>query len=131
MSPEETRQIVEFVYATKGTEPTERTFAAWHLVIGNLSFDTARQSAIMAMQDEAITYLEPKHLLAKATKMKEAAEAEQRKQKAIAFQASEKGAEMPLCAHGKGLLYCDPCCHQSAIKAGLVENKPYKQKIRL
>lgn len=129
MTPLETRQIVDFVYATKSQEATEKTYGAWHLVIANLNFEIAREAALMALRDEDIKIVEPKHILGKASRLKELAEIEIRKQSAIeAEPAKVTGVPMPKCKHDKGLLHCDPCCHDEAVKQGLKtgEFKPRK-----
>lgn len=131
MTPQETQQIVDFIYAAKDGKPTERTFAAWHLVIGNYQFDVMREAAVMALADPDINYLEPKHLVAKAGKIRDRIEADKRRELALAPSTDYSGVAMPKCEHGIGKLYCAPCCHQAAINAGLIANKPYKKKILL
>jgi hypothetical protein len=128
MQPIETKQVLDFIAAADGRNVTEQTYGAWHLVIGHLSFEQARQAALMALQDDAIRWTEPKHILAKVARLVELAKADERRERALNVSEEPKGAEMPICEHGKGLLYCDPCCHQAAIRAGLIENKPYKVK---
>jgi len=128
MQPIETKQILDFIAAADGRNVTEQTYGAWHLVIGHLSFEQARQAALMALQDEAIRWTEPKHIISKVAKLVSVAEAEQRRERALAATDEPKGAEMPVCKHGKGLLYCDPCCHEAAVNAGLIINKPFRVK---
>jgi len=128
MQPIETKQVLDFIAAADGRNVTEQTYGAWHLVIGHLSFEQARQAALMALQDDAIRWTEPKHILAKVARLVELAKADERRERALTVSEDPKGDPMPVCEHGKGLLYCDPCCHQAAIRAGLIENKPYKVK---
>lgn len=125
MQPIETKQVLDFIAAADGRNVTEQTYGAWHLVIGHLSFEQARQAALMALQDDAIRWTEPKHILAKVAKLISDSEAEKRRERALTASEEPKGAEMPVCQHGKGLLYCDPCCHDAAYAAGLVKNKHY------
>ena len=129
MNNNETAQIVDFIAAADSRNVTPQTYGAWHLVIGHLDFETARQAAVMALQDEAIRWTEPKHILGKAGRLLEVAEQDKRRQLALTREEPEQGAEMPLCVHGKGLLYCDPCCHEQAIIAGLISPRTYSKKL--
>jgi hypothetical protein len=128
MQAVETKQIVDFIAATDGRNVTEQTYGAWHIVLGNLSFEQAREAAVIALQDEAIRWVEPKHILGKVSKMISDSEAEQRRERALTFEDKDRGTPMPKCRHDLGILYCAECCHQAAIDAGLIENKPFKKK---
>lgn len=127
----ETKQILDFIGAADGRIINEQTYGAWHIALGHLSFEQTRQAAIMAIQDTEIRRIEPKHILGKVAKIISNAEAEQRKQRALTFDDSKQGSPMPKCVHGLGMLYCKPCCHQEAINAGLVANKPYEPRKNL
>lgn len=107
---------------------TAQTYGAWHLLIGHLDFDQAREATLMALQDTDIRWVEPKHILAKVARLVDLAKAEERRIRALNATDEPKGSEMPLCEHGKGLLYCDPCCHEAAVKAGLIPDKPFKAR---
>ena len=131
MQPIETKQVLDFIAAADGRNVSEQTYGAWHLVIGHLSFEQARQAALMALQDDAIRWTEPKHILAKVARLVELAKADERRERALTATEEPKGAAMPVCEHGKGLLYCDTCCHQAAYRAGLVKNKEFKVKQKL
>ena len=129
MNNNETAQIVDFIAAADSRNVTPQTYGAWHLVIGHLSFETARQAAVMALQDEAIRWTEPKHILSKAGRLLEVAEQDKRRQLALTREEPSTGAEMPVCIHGVGLLYCGPCCHEAAIVAELISPRVYKKKL--
>lgn len=129
MNNNETAQIVDFIAAADSRNVTPQTYGAWHLVIGHLSFETAREAAVMALQDEAIRWTEPKHILGKAGRLLEVAEQDKRRQLALTREEPATGADMPLCVHGKGLLYCDPCCHEQAIIQGLISPRTYSKKL--
>ena len=131
MQPIETKQVLDFIAAADGRNVTEQTYGAWHFVIGHLSFEQARQAALMALQDDAIRWTEPKHILAKVARLVDLAKADERRERALTASEEPKGEAMPVCEHGKGLLYCDPCCHQAAYRAGLVKNKEFKVKQKL
>lgn len=125
MNQNESAQIVDFIYATRTTEPTEKTYGAWHLVLSSLPFELARDAAILALRDEDIRILEPKHVFQKASKIREQKDIAIRQQSALeAEETVEVGVPMPTCKHGKGLLSCDPCCHDEAVKQGL-KSGPY------
>ena len=129
MNQQESAQIVDFVAAADGRTVTDQTYGAWHIVIGHLNFELARQSAVMALQDEAIRWTEPKHILSKAGRLLEVAEQDKRRQLALTREEPSTGAEMPLCVHGVGMLYCGPCCHEQAIIQGLISPRTYSKKL--
>jgi len=129
MNNQESAQIVDFVAAADGRTVTDQTYGAWHIVIGHLTFEVARQAAVMALQDEAIRWTEPKHLLGKAGRLLEVEAQDKRRQLALTREEPAMGAEMPVCIHGLGLLYCGPCCHEAAIVAELISPRVYKKKL--
>ena len=97
------------MFAVDGRHLEIEKIKAWHNVIGSMPLDIAQRALRMARQDERIGYIEPKHIIGKA---KEAAEAMDRQEERKKAQPEVKlGQPMPTCIHGKGLLYCDPCCH--------------------
>lgn len=128
MQPQETKQILDFIAAADGRNVTEQTYGAWHLLLSHLNFELTRQATMMALQDTAIRWVEPKHILGKVAKVISDIEADERRQRALNIQSEEKGSPMPTCKHGHGLLKCEPCCHQAAIDAGLISNRPMKRK---
>jgi hypothetical protein len=129
MQPAETKQILDFISAADGRNVTEQTYGAWHLVIGHLTFEQTRQAALMALQDVDIRWVEPKHILAKVAKLIATKEADDRRMAALNATPEPKGLPMPNCKHGIGVLKCEPCCHQAAIDAGLIDNKPYVKRV--
>jgi len=131
LNNEQTAQIVDFVAAADNRNVTPQTYGAWHLILGHLDFEQVRQAALLACKDENIKWVEPKHILGKVSKLISDAEAEQRKQRALTFDDNKKGSPMPKCVHGLGLLYCKPCCHQEAVSAGLIADKPYEPRKNL
>lgn len=127
----ETKQVLDFIAAADGRNLTEQTYGAWHIVLGHLSFEHARQAAVMALQDEAIKWVEPKHILGKVSKLISDSEADQRRNRALTFEDNKVGTPMPKCVHGKGLLYCGECCHNAAVKDGLIADTPYTPRKNL
>jgi hypothetical protein len=58
--------------AIDNRKPSPEAIAAWHEIIGHLSYDVAREALVLARRDESIGWLEPRHIIAKA-KLVEAA----------------------------------------------------------
>lgn len=131
MNNAESAQIVDFVVAADGRNITPQTYGAWHLVIGHLDFEQARTATLMALQDTDIRWVEPKHILGKVAKLIANAEADARRAKALGDRQVQVGSPMRVCKHNLGLLYCQPCCHQAAIDAGLIPDRPMREKITL
>ena len=129
MTPDETRQILDFISASDNRNVPEQTYGAWHILLSHLSFSMTREATVMALKDPDIRWVEPKHILAKVSKIIDTEQANIRREAALAPKIESKGSPMPNCKHGKGLLYCDPCCHERAVKAGLIEDTPYRKKI--
>lgn len=119
---------MDFVAATDNRNVTPQTYGAWHLILGHLDFEQVRQATLLACQDENIKWVEPKHILSKVSKLISDAEADQRRNRALTYEESNRGTPMPKCAHGKGLLYCAECCHAEAVKEGLVPDEPYQKR---
>jgi hypothetical protein len=65
MQKQETQRLVLKVCAIDGRQPTEQTFITWHELIGHLSFEVASLALQMAMSDERVNKVEPRHLLAR------------------------------------------------------------------
>lgn len=128
MNNEQTAQIVDFVAASDNRNVTPQTYGAWHLLLGHLDFEMTREATVLALKDEAIRWVEPKHILGKVAKLISDSEADQRRQRALTYEDNNKGVPMPKCEHGNGLLYCGECCHQMAIKDGLIPNTPYTKR---
>ena len=129
MNNAESAQIVDFVVAADGRNITPQTYGAWHLVIGHLDFEQARTATLMALQDTDIRWVEPKHIIAKVAKLIQTAEADQRRERALSERPATVGSDMPVCKHNLGLLRCQACCHQAAIDAGLIPDRPMREKI--
>jgi hypothetical protein len=65
MQKQETQRLVLKVCAVDGRQPTEQTFIAWHELIGHLSAEVASMALQMAMSDERVNKVEPRHVLAR------------------------------------------------------------------
>ncbi len=131
MNNEQTAQIVDFVAAADNRNVTPQTYGAWHLILGHLEFEQVRQATLLACQDENIKWVEPKHILGKVSKLISDTQADQRRNRALTYEDNNRGVPMPKCVHGKGLLYCGECCHNAAVKDGLIADTPYTPRKNL
>lgn len=108
MNKTETEQLLREMFAIDGRKVDADKILAWHNVIGSMPLEIAQRALRMARQDERITYVEPKHIFAKAKEAAEAMDREDERRKTLP--PSDKGTPMPTCIHGMGLIACDPCC---------------------
>jgi hypothetical protein len=127
----ETNQILDYIAAADGRNLNEQTYVVWFEALQFLDFATGQEAARRVVKDATIQWPKPKDLLAHATRIFEERAQDERRERALTASPEPKGSPMPVCEHGKGLLYCDLCCHQAAINAGLIPNKPYKVKQNL
>jgi len=65
MQKQETQRLVLKICAVDGREPKPETFSAWHDLIGHLSAEVAAMAVQMAMSDEKVHKVEPRHVLAR------------------------------------------------------------------
>lgn len=64
MQPSQTSSLLAELAAVDNREVTPLTVEAWHSVIGHLEYHVARRALVKARQNQAIQYVEPKHILA-------------------------------------------------------------------
>lgn len=114
MKKTDTATVLEFLSLTDNRKITEDRILAWHDAIGHLDFDVARSAVTEAVRDDSISWVEPKHILAKARLVIDRLATEKRRNQP----APERkiGDAMPVCKHNIGLLYCVPCCLAKARK---------------
>jgi hypothetical protein len=120
MQKTETAELVEWVSVVDRREVTPQLVAAWHEIIGFLDYEVAKQALLEVQRDSDIRFIEPKHIVAFSYKIKERTKREQSIYRELETDGTW-GSPMPKCVHGKGLLYCDPCCHAAAKSAGLIK----------
>jgi hypothetical protein len=120
MTKTELKDLMEYLSAIDNRQLTTEKMRGWFDIIGYLDYEVARQAVIEAQRDPAISYVEPKHVIAYARKVKEDIKTEQRRAQAVQIEQPVISSKMPKCTHGIGLLLCDPCCRQAAIQAGLI-----------
>lgn len=121
MQKTEIAELIEYLSLIDGRKITPEKIQAWFDVIGYLDYNAAKQALLECQRDSSITYIEPKHIVAAAMRIKERNKAEQMRQESLQPKKPQHGSPMPQCQHGIGLLFCDPCCRQAAIAAGLIK----------
>jgi hypothetical protein len=128
MNLEQSTSIVDFVAAADNRTVSEDTYAAWHLLIGHLDYETAVQAARMALTDDNVRWVEPKSILAKVSRLIDLRDQEQRRNRAIAGPVPARKTPAPVCrAHSVSMMKCEPCSKlaaESAKRHG-VESKAY------
>ena len=117
MEAVDTASILEFLSLTDNRKIHPDGILAWHGLIGHLEFAVAREAAHMAKQDAQIDWVEPKHILAKARIIWERREREAWREKSLNRSEPELGSPIPICEHGKKLVFCNPCCIALAEKS--------------
>lgn len=121
MTKAELKDLMEYLSAIDNRQLTTEKMRGWFDIIGYLDFSVAKQAVIEAQRDPAISYVEPKHIIAYSRKVKEDMKTEQRRAQAIEpDDCTMPASKMPQCVHGKGLVFCNECCRQLAIEAGLI-----------
>lgn len=119
MTKNELKEIMEYLSAIDNRQLTAEKLQVWFDLIGYLDFAEAKTAVIEAQRDSSISYVEAKHVIAHSLRIKEKRKAEATR--ATSYTEERKGTPQPKCAHGIGLLTCDPCCRNAAIQAGLIK----------
>jgi hypothetical protein len=120
MTKNELKEIMEYLSAIDNRQLTAEKLQVWFDLIGYLDFPDAKSAVIEAQRDELISYVEPKHVIAYAARIKDRRNTEERRNRAKNPTEETVGDPHPICAHAKKLLTCDPCCRNAAIQAGLI-----------
>jgi len=119
MTKSELKELMEYLSAIDNRQLTAEKLQVWFDLIGYLDFAEAKTAVIEAQRDDSISYVEAKHVIAYAQRIKEKRKAEATR--GTSYTEERKGTPQPKCAHGIGLLTCDPCCRNAAIQAGLIK----------
>jgi hypothetical protein len=122
MTKTELKELMEYLSAIDNRQLTPEKLQVWFDLIGYLEFDDAKQAVIEAQREQSISYVEAKHVIAFATRIKERRKTEEARTRAFEPAPVLVGDPHPICAHGKRLLTCDPCCRNAAIQAGLIKD---------
>lgn len=120
MQKTELKELMDYISAIDNREVTQDKMRAWYDILGYLPFDVAKESVVLAQRDPAIKYVEPRHIIAFAARVKDSRLADERRQQAGVEKPTHTFSRMPKCKHGIGLLTCDPCCRDAAKSAGLI-----------
>jgi hypothetical protein len=120
MTKNELKELMEFLSAIDNRQLTADKLQVWFDLIGYLDFADAKAAVIEAQREESISYVEAKHVIAFALRIKEKRKSEELRTRAKDSQPERVGDPHPICAHGKRLLTCDPCCRNAAVQAGLI-----------
>jgi hypothetical protein len=119
MTKTELKELMEYLSAIDNRQLTAEKLQVWFDLVGYLEFDLAKNAVIEAQRDESISYVEARHVIACAARIKEKKRAEETR--GTTYATERIGTPQPKCAHGIGLLSCDPCCRNAAISAGLIK----------
>jgi len=119
MTKTELKELMEYLAAIDNRQLNPEKLQVWFDLIGYLDFADAKAAVIEAQRDESISYVEAKHVVAFAMRMKEKKKAEEAR--ATSYTEKTIGDPHPICAHGLKLLTCGPCCRNAAIQAGLIK----------
>ena len=111
MNLNETKAILKDIALIDNRKLDEAIAQAWHAIIGQMTYEVAREALKLARQDASISYLEPKHLVAWG---KEANHRLNRNQ--IPEDVAQVAyAPEPSCkAHGLKITNCKECCRAVA-----------------
>ena len=121
MQRAEIAELIEYLSLIDGRKITPEKIQAWFDVIGFLDYATAKAAMLECQRDSAIAYIEPKHIVSAAARIKERARNEAARVPSLETKPQINGTRMPKCEHGIGILFCDPCCRQAAVLAGLIK----------
>lgn len=119
MTKTELKELMEYLSAIDNRQLTAEKLQVWFDLIGYLNFDDAKAAVIEAQRDPSISYVEAKHVIAYASRIKDKRKTEEAR--ATSYVEERTWSPQPKCAHGIGLLSCDPCCRNAAIQAGLIK----------
>jgi len=120
MTKNELKELMEYLSAIDNRQLSAEKLQVWFDLIGFLDFEDAKAAVIEAQRDETISYVEAKHVIAFAMRIKEKRKNEESRLRATSFKEERIGDPHPICAHGLKLLTCDPCCRNAAVQAGLI-----------
>jgi hypothetical protein len=120
MTKSELKELMEYLSAIDNRQLSPEKLQVWFDLIGYLNFPDAKAAVIEAQRDTTISYVEAKHVISYASRIKDRRKTEESRSRATTFSEERKWSPQPKCAHGIPLLSCDPCCRNAAIQAGLI-----------
>ena len=109
MNIAEAKSLLKEVATIDNRTLSTELVTAWHKIIGHVDYKVAERALVLARRDAAITYLEPKHIVAKLpfaiAELNEELKASEIEEK------KWKSDPEPRCRpHGELITHCDPCC---------------------
>jgi hypothetical protein len=116
MNKLEVNQILEYAQNFDNRKITDGMVDAWHEVLNGIPFEIARAAVVEAFKDDSLKWLEPKHVYRFARPMLDRANVEAQREERLNELNNVTSSPMPKCKHGKGLLYCVPCCAVVKVK---------------
>ena len=123
MNKLETERLVRKLAVLDNRTVNDGVVEAWYELVGKLSYEVAELSLLKVRQDASISWVEPKHVLAKSrdaiTEINDArAKAEKQ------AEGEYKSSPQPKClAHGLLIVSCVDCCKLIAAKAEVLQGE--------
>ena len=109
MNIAQSKQILEEVSVIDNRKLSNELVSAWHKIIGHLDYSVAERALLLARRDPNISYLEPKHVIAKVRDATIELNDELRAD--IAEAENAVAEDMPVCRHHMlPIMKCDDCC---------------------
>jgi hypothetical protein len=114
----ETERLVRKVAVLDNRNVNDAVIEAWYEVVGHVAYEVAERALVKARQDPNISYLEPKHVVAKAREAIIELNDEAR-QLARAAEDEGRADPEPICRdHRRRITTCADCCNRLATEAG-------------
>jgi hypothetical protein len=96
MTKTELKELMEYLSAIDNRQLTADKLQVWFDLIGFLDFPDAKAAVIEAQREESIAYVEAKHVIAFALRIKERRKSEELRAKSKAFQPERVGDPHPI-----------------------------------
>lgn len=108
MNLKEAKSLLDEVAAIDNRKLSPELVTAWHKIVGHVDYSVAQRALVLARRDSAVTYLEPKHIVAKVPVAVAELNAEQRDRESE--EAGWKSEPPPVCReHGLPITKCNDC----------------------
>lgn len=108
MNLAEAKSLLDEVAVIDNRKLSQELVLAWHKIIGHVDYRVAERALLLARRDQAITYLEPKHIVAKVPAAIAELNAEQRD--SVSVEDSWRADPVPKCReHKERITRCKPC----------------------
>ncbi len=122
MNVAEARSLLEEVSAIDNRKLSTELVTAWHKIIGHVDYKVAERALVLARRDATITYLEPKHIVAKLPFA--IAELNEELRSSEIEQTKWKSDPQPRCRpHAELITDCGDCCKTLSVRAKTFPNE--------